>query len=649
MTKRIKQHQLEDISRAKFKLLLPRSWVLRDKDKDYGIDAEVEVFDENGLATGLVFWVQLKATETTNFESAKKINLSISTVKYYQSLDIPVLIVRFSDSNEKFYFKWAHEIDLFYAKKNSKTIGIKFFDENLWAEHSASVVKEHLKKIRLVKTGSFSFPINVFLEVETKSVMDMPRGAFMTEYRRCLQSFSEIALAAQSPDEAILIVKLTSENLTVSFQTGPGCVFHNISSRKETRFVEILVMDICLGLAACLFNVGQHELAAKIALDKNLKSRFFETEEFVRGFIPLIMQTSQYGELIDSICEVMDSYDRNQLESIATISTILHLKNLNEAKSAKVQQLLEKCLAKNLTSGSESLIGISHYNLGNHFRVRTGFDRKSVHNYLMARKFEPNYLKQPYYYSELAGALFALGKYRFSARFYQLALELGAPASNKPLYADALMFSGKYKLSHEVFTEYLETTEDEHLEWHLKAICLKELINITEIEEQVRSKYEAEKSIDLSLSDSDSFMNNLESALELDCLCSDAWFNLGLKHSQSGQESSAALCFTLCALIQPGDIESWVNAVTCALNMSAPSFMLLLIFKTAYFFKREDFLADLYSRLGAIYEAEQLETFIDIFEKALSVGKPKKVEPQIRFLNDEGNFVNILGQKEKGK
>jgi hypothetical protein len=47
MPKRPKQHQLEDLSRAKFQLCLPEEWVIRDKDKDYGIDCEVELFDED--------------------------------------------------------------------------------------------------------------------------------------------------------------------------------------------------------------------------------------------------------------------------------------------------------------------------------------------------------------------------------------------------------------------------------------------------------------------------------------------------------------------------------------------------------------------------------------------------------------------------
>jgi hypothetical protein len=90
------QHQLEDISRDEFSSLLPREWVVRDKNKDYGIDVEVEVFDSKGYSTGLVFWVQLKATESTKESDRKKVPLDIETIEYYKSLDLPVLIARYS-------------------------------------------------------------------------------------------------------------------------------------------------------------------------------------------------------------------------------------------------------------------------------------------------------------------------------------------------------------------------------------------------------------------------------------------------------------------------------------------------------------------------------------------------------------------------
>lgn len=64
MPKRHRSHQLESESRVAFRSLLPSTWVVRDLDQDYGIDAQVEIFDESGEATGLTFLVQLKATDS---------------------------------------------------------------------------------------------------------------------------------------------------------------------------------------------------------------------------------------------------------------------------------------------------------------------------------------------------------------------------------------------------------------------------------------------------------------------------------------------------------------------------------------------------------------------------------------------------------
>ena len=162
MGKRTRQHQLEDLSRSKYSLAIPENWVMRNKDKDYGIDAEVELFDETGQATGLVYWVQIKATQDRDSFAARKIDLSIEKLRYYQTLELPVLIVRYSDKEGRFYFKWAHEIDLFYAKEKAKTIRITFFDEEIWDEDSGSKIRAHLEKLRAIKAGSIALPISTF-------------------------------------------------------------------------------------------------------------------------------------------------------------------------------------------------------------------------------------------------------------------------------------------------------------------------------------------------------------------------------------------------------------------------------------------------------------------------------------------------------
>ena len=79
MPQRPREHQLETESRLAFHTALPSAWVLRNLTDDYGIDAEVELFDAKGFATGERFLVQLKATDETDETRALKVSLPRET------------------------------------------------------------------------------------------------------------------------------------------------------------------------------------------------------------------------------------------------------------------------------------------------------------------------------------------------------------------------------------------------------------------------------------------------------------------------------------------------------------------------------------------------------------------------------------------
>ena len=94
MGQRTRNHLIEDESRLFFKKSLPKFWVCRDKNDDYGIDCEVEIFDNKGNSTGLVFWVQLKGTDSdknktikissTHSPSSQKLSSLALVVSYFQ-------------------------------------------------------------------------------------------------------------------------------------------------------------------------------------------------------------------------------------------------------------------------------------------------------------------------------------------------------------------------------------------------------------------------------------------------------------------------------------------------------------------------------------------------------------------------------------
>lgn len=644
MTKRPRQHQIEDLSRLKFGLAVPRNWVCRDKSKDYGIDVEVEIFDSDDRATGLVFWAQLKATESNDVAIIRKVDLTIESIKYYKRLDIPVLIVRYSEKEDRFYFRWAHEIDLFYAKKNAKNIRVSFIEEDIWNEDSPIKVKECLEKMRAIKTGMITLPIPVYIDIKDKTVNGIPTAVFISSYRKALEEYPDLAICQSKPEDALLFVSLSGDELKISLHSFIGCVFHGIKDKAHEGLAEGIVANTMIGFALGLKSIGQFEIAARIVLDKRLKSRFVQQRDVIINLLPSLLKTSFFGVALATIEEVIDSEKDNNILELITLKATNSENVLNdEEKAVKVESFLKKCLDKYIALGQNTNIGAFYYNLGNHYRARRLF-KKSITHYLKARRYHKQYVNQAYYLSDLGSVLFGHEKYHLSAMLYQMALNNGAPSSVKPLYADALMFSGKYQMAFDVFSEYLKTDKVEHDEWHLKRICLDLLIERTGVKEQTRRKEAALAAIDFKKADEEDFVKSLESAIDMDMLCGLAWFNLGVVHSKAGNNGDAAISFTVCGLVQHWDIAAWVNATLCSLNkeVGIDALTLFLIIRTAYFLHGDMFLGKVYEELNNKTNSKLLDRFSNSIEEILPNSGSEKEKPIIRIMGKDGVFRNII-------
>lgn len=96
MPKRPRAHVLEEESRRALRSILPADWVIADTNQlEYGLDARVEIF-KRGVATGLAFWVQLKATDERDLSKALSVRCRVSSLNYWYAQADPVLLVRYS-------------------------------------------------------------------------------------------------------------------------------------------------------------------------------------------------------------------------------------------------------------------------------------------------------------------------------------------------------------------------------------------------------------------------------------------------------------------------------------------------------------------------------------------------------------------------
>lgn len=164
MPTRSRSHQLEDISKQKFRELLPPSWVCRDKSHDYGVDQEVEIFEANGSSTGLILNVQLKATDSAAEE--RRAQLKTDRVRYMESLPAPGVIVRYCHATGAQFWLWSKHA-LAQSQAGAESVQIVFEDDNRWSAQTASEIVDALKifKILSMPNRLTRFPLHPIFDV----------------------------------------------------------------------------------------------------------------------------------------------------------------------------------------------------------------------------------------------------------------------------------------------------------------------------------------------------------------------------------------------------------------------------------------------------------------------------------------------------
>ncbi len=590
MPKRPKQHQLEDLSRAKFQLCLPEEWVLRDKDKDYGIDCEVELFDKDENSTGILFYVQLKATSSKKENEIFNVDFKIETLEYFKQLEIPVLLARYSQHLDKVYIKWINQVDLAFAKKKAKTFRIKIQENEEWTEKTKEQIENDLKNVRKFNSGSFGFPISYSINFDDAEIQGLSNSQFKIQLRNELNQYSDF-LEYQSNDKNYLInVSIDNNTLLVQTSILNGVFFHNLDKRSKENFVEGLSLDILLSLSMCMVMVGQVDYSAKIIFDNELENRLIEKEELLLRLLPILLYTSYFENTLDLINKALDNKENEIILFPAVTSILLQSDTKIKKRIGQIESFFKSQLEKAEKLKIDGLIATSHYNLGNFYRSKDKH-KESIHHYVKAKKYDLDYLKRSYYYREIAGVCFEASKFRHSAKFYEKSIKLGASKENKSLLADALMFSGDYQKADKIFQEYISEVDEPNEEFLLKAILLQSVIEDKKIYSQIRKQEEADK-----IAGNTSSIDDLESALEKDLLSSLAWFNLGISKRDNLEFEEATFCFAMCACINLWDIEAWTFSFLAFLNSGKKGNLLIgsLILKTAYFHNRDEFLMNLY-------------------------------------------------------
>lgn len=645
--RRPREHQLEKESRLEFQERLPSEWDFQDiPPPEYGLDGRVEIFDKADFATGRMFFVQLKATDKPELKDALAVQLEIPTCEYYRSLDLPVLIVRYHAPTKKIYAKWFHKYDPYYGKNAKKKITFRFTPEDEWHEETAEILASDVEAFRQLRSPQITFPVNFKLTLTEQYIYGVLAAKIELEIRKAAKRIPGLITISPFllPDAHGSIV-IGNDKAEIYLKSGSGFTIHNTSKGYKSEVqLSKFSYDILVGIAVVLDNAGHSNIAARLLSEYAASSSIITNPKIALTGVRCMIRAHRVTEALQLSESLSKSEESLFAADMFTWTALSQSASLSESEHEYLQNFLERYTEQAVQSEDRQRGATAHYNLGNYLRARSykakSYRRLALHHYKKAANYKPEYLEKPYFCRELAGVLFESKRYSLAVKFYERALSQGEEGDYRALYADALMFAGRYHEAEQAFYAYLASNPDAASEWRLKACVLVWIRSMLRRDEQKRQTGAA---IELVIPNNHltshpvEYRQRLQDALECDALCSYAWFNLGILESQIGNQESAFVPFLMAALIRKNDTEAWCHSITIGI-FSGYHALLSDMIATAYKVNGESLLEELLKLAQSQPEGFPITKFFDGMNKIFSKLTQEYKQFDVRVYETKSNF-----------
>ena len=488
MPKRPRSHQLEDESRTAFRTVLPAEWVFHDLGHDYGIDGEAEIFDEKGEGTGLRFYIQLKATDEPILDRALAISLRLDTCNYYRLHDLPILIVLYHAPTKKLYVKWFHTFDSYYSpRKASKNVPFKLTREDEWQDETPARLTSHLKVRRQVGSPQLALPVMFTLTITEPQIHGVPAAQIASEIRKAVASLPGIIrIGGTTEPQAHFRIVISNGKVVADLAGIKSFTLHTDRGYDSALALSKFPYDVLVSVALVLSHAGHSNIAAQLVAKYSGDSSIIQIPEIawrLAGCMAIAHRVAEGLRLAQTLFENTSSLDAAKM---FLLSGLIQSDSIPNSELGHLRKLMCWWIDRAEKSGDLAEAATAHYNLGNHYRGSQNA-RLALGHYRQAAKYDPGYLERRYFCREVAGIFFEAGRYHLSAHFYERSITLGESGDCHALYADALMFAGKYSKSQEIFDSYIASNPDARPEWRLKAWALRAVRSTLELDEQKRS------------------------------------------------------------------------------------------------------------------------------------------------------------------
>lgn len=553
MPKRPISHQLEEESRIAFESLLG-TWVYRRKTPDYGIDGEVELFDENRKASGLQFLVQLKATQRTRQQCG--ISLGIEWIKYYQSLELPVLIVLWIKQSGKAFWRWASDIDLYYARPKAKSHTVRLVHQ--WDSETRAQLERYVNFRRHMKAGRFVLPLKMSIDATGRPGVRYHLQGLCARVPRLLTY----------TDDADIKVALTNDELKISFSGHYGAVLHSMRKVDDATTAKRALV----GLAISLDDFGALNEAAELWTALPDLATEIKSVEIAARVLSILVRAGAYTELRSTLRALGSKFNTVELEMPLYA---LWFKAPAHRKRELTELLIELAEADLQQQPDAQGKSIASYTLG---RLFEGINRKKARrHFVQAIRASSFYADKAYFWSELGASLFNNRRFSAAMRCYEHAYGQLGQTERRSRYGDALMHSGRYAEARRVFEAIANGTcqQSEDTEVHvdfaeaqIKAYALIHFKDVYGIDSQHRQTRAAQQFMGQEKNvPPDDMLSRCENAIRADALCNIAWFNRGIALYGQRRLEEALSSFMVAGATATSDDEAWLNALILALEL----------------------------------------------------------------------------------
>jgi hypothetical protein len=378
----------------------------RDKSHDYGVDLEVEIFSTDTTATGLVFNVQIKATD--DLSRSQSLRLTRAQRNYLRALPIPSILARYCSADESWFWRWLDRTPEIADEADTQTVN--FTDEDRWTDETPGLIAAVMRDRRRVERHPTNAPVDIILDLTGYPAAQRPR--FISAIRALVDETS--VLTFNSADSR-LVLTLTRSPATLRLAVGAMAYLEADTSSLSEDAIIALIRYMLAAAFDRLKLVQQADVMARACLAAR--------------------QPCPNGELAADACRALTSSAMqsvelailNELHETAFVPMLIfaHLHTApfapDDARNARERFLAAQLDAAQRADAPNSQ-GAVFYSLGNMYAAEGDVSRAFA-AFNKARKLRPKYCETGYFLSEAAGALFGAGHFEMSARIYVLARE----------------------------------------------------------------------------------------------------------------------------------------------------------------------------------------------------------------------------------